>query len=178
MKHIESKVRRYHERFRPDRQSFDAWNRAWNGFKATGISIVFDTRIDDPSEGGRELYTTSRARNNLGNQWCTGESGFRSCGTVGYGPTMWVKSRKRGDVLHDHVSKACQRITGQLCWQHRWYQGRGTKRTIFLLVASRRTNRQSSRPSVVTEMSSTIVTQSCWHSCTPRCLHKKKNITA
>ena len=59
---------------------------------------------------------------------------FRSYGTVGYGPTMWVNSRKRGDVLHDHVSKACQRITGQLCWQHHWYQGRGTKRTILLLV--------------------------------------------
>uniref|UniRef100_M8CHC9 Uncharacterized protein n=1 Tax=Aegilops tauschii TaxID=37682 RepID=M8CHC9_AEGTA len=29
---------------------------------------------------------------------------FRSCGTVGYGSTMWVKSRK-GDILHDHVSK-------------------------------------------------------------------------
>ena len=37
---------------------------------------MFDTRIDDPSEGGRELYTRSRARNNLGNQWCIGESGF------------------------------------------------------------------------------------------------------
>ena len=97
---------------------------------------------------------------------------FRSCGTVGYGPTMWVKSRKRGDVLHDHVSKACQRITDQLCWQHRWYQGRGTKRTIFLLIETRRTNRQSSRPSVVTGMSRTIVTGSYWQICTPRCLHK------
>ncbi|EMS68383.1 hypothetical protein TRIUR3_27711 [Triticum urartu] len=27
---------------------------------------------------------------------------FQSCGTVGYEPTMWVKSRKGGDVLHDH----------------------------------------------------------------------------
>ena len=31
---------------------------------------------------------------------------FRSCGTVGYGPTMWVKGRKGGDVLRDHDSKA------------------------------------------------------------------------
>ena len=59
---------------------------------------------------------------------------FRSCGTVGYGPIMWVKSRKGGDILHDHVSKACQRIACQFCRQQRWYQGRGTKRTIFPLV--------------------------------------------
>ena len=59
---------------------------------------------------------------------------FRSCGTVGYGPTMWVKSRKGGDILHDHVSKACQRIACRLCRQQHWYQGQGTKRTIFLLV--------------------------------------------
>ena len=41
-----------------------------------------------------------------------------------------------------------------ICQQHRRYQGRGTKRTIFLLVETRRANRQSSRPSVVTGMSS------------------------
>ena len=39
---------------------------------------------------------------------------------------------------------------------------------------TRRTNRQSSRPSVVTGMSSTIVTGSYWQSCTPRCLRKQK----
>ena len=59
---------------------------------------------------------------------------FRSCGTVGYGPTIWDKGRRSGDILHGHDNKACQRVAGQLCWLHRWYQGRGTKRTIFLLV--------------------------------------------
>ena len=49
---IESKVWRYHEKFRAGRQSFDACYRAWKGFKAAGISIVSDTRIDDLSEGG------------------------------------------------------------------------------------------------------------------------------
>ena len=39
---------------------------------------------------------------------------FRSCGTVGYGPTMWVKSRKGGDILHDYDSKAWQRVACQL----------------------------------------------------------------
>ena len=27
---------------------------------------------------------------------------------------MWANSRKRGDVLHDHVSKACPRLAYQL----------------------------------------------------------------
>ena len=42
--------------------------------------------------------------------------------------------QKGGDILHGHDSKACQRVTGQSCWLHRWYQGRGTKITIFPLV--------------------------------------------
>ena len=99
---------------------------------------------------------------------------FRSCGTVGYGPTMWVKIRKGVDILHCHDSKSCERITGQLCWLHCWYQGRGTKRTIFLLVERGGPIRQSSRPAVVTGMSSTKVTGSYWQNCTTRCLHKRK----
>src|ERR1041385_1936303 len=62
--------------------------------------------------------------------------------------------------------KVSQRSTCSLCRQQRQYQGRGTKRTIFLLVKTRRTSRQSSRPSVVTEKSSTIVT-----GCTNRVVH-------
>ena len=85
-----------------------------------------------------ELNTKPSARNNFDNRVYR-RVRFWSCGTVGYGPTMWVKSRKGDDVLHDHVSMACQRITGHLCWQQRWYQGRGTRRTIFLLVERGRT---------------------------------------
>ena len=59
---------------------------------------------------------------------------FRSCGTMGYGPTMWVKSRKGAGILHGYDSKACHRVACQLCRQQRWYQGRGTKRTIILLI--------------------------------------------
>ena len=75
---------------------------------------------------------------------------FRSCGTLGYGPTMWVKSRKGTD------SKACQMIDCQLCCQQRQYQGRGTKRTIFLLV-------EQGGPIgkvLVTGMSTAIITRS------------------
>ena len=63
---------------------------------------------------------------------------FRSCGTVGYGPTMWFYYyyffNRSSDIFHGHDSKACQRVPCQLCRQQRWYQGRGTKRTTFLLV--------------------------------------------
>ena len=45
-----------------------------------------------------------------------------------------VESRKGADILHGHDSKACQRVAYQLCRQQHRYQGRGTKRTIFLLV--------------------------------------------
>ena len=55
----------------------------------------------------RELNTKPSARNNFDNRGYR-RVRFRSCGTVGYGPTMWVRSRKGGDVLRDHASKACQ----------------------------------------------------------------------
>ena len=63
----------------------------------------------------------------------------QSCGTVGYGPTMWFYYyyyyfNRSSDIFHGHDSKACQRVPCQLCRQQHWYQGRGTKRTIFLLV--------------------------------------------
>ena len=139
--------------------------KRWKGFRATTTKIIASyTRIDH-QEGGSWITYEGKWKRILRNQGCTGVR-FRSCGTVGYWPTMWFKSRKDADILHGHGSKACQRIACQLCWQQRWYQGRGTKRTIFLLVETRRTIRQSSRPSVVTGMSSTIVEGSHWQGCT------------
>ena len=61
----------------------------------------------------RELHTKPIMRNNFVNKVYR-RVRFRPCGTVGYGPTMWVKSRKGDDVLHDHLSKACQRLACQL----------------------------------------------------------------
>lgn len=98
---------------------------------------------------------------------------FRSCGTVGYGPTMRSKSRQSGDILHGLGSKTFERMACQLCWKQRRYQGQGTKRTIFLLVETRQTNRQSSCPLVATRMLSTIVTWSYLQSCTPIFLPKQ-----
>ena len=104
------------------------------GVPSIGIIIVSDARIDDLI--GRWLMNYIRVHAG----GITLETGvcrrvrFRSCGTVGYGPTMWVKSRGSGDILHGHDRKACQRVACQLCRQQHRYQGRGTKRTIFLLV--------------------------------------------
>ena len=66
-----------------------------------------------PRKMARELHTRSHARNNLGNKGCR-RVRFRFSGPVGYGPTMWVKSRKGVDILHGHDSKACQRVACQL----------------------------------------------------------------
>ena len=155
VKYIESRVRRYNEKFQTDRQPFDVWNKVRKGFRATGISIVF-TRIGYLTEGGSWITYEASREEQPWEQGVYKRVRFRSCGTVGYGPTMWVKSRRSSDILYGHDSRAGQSIACQLCWQQRWYQGRGTKRTILLLVETRRTNRQSSRPSVVTEMLSTI----------------------
>src|ERR1041385_8313176 len=63
--------------------------------------------------------------------------------------------------------KVSQRTDCQLCRQQHQCQGRGTKRTIFLLVKTRQTNWQSSCPSMVTKKSSTIVT-----GCTDKVVHR------
>ena len=52
----------------------------------------------------RELHTKSSVRNNFDNRGYR-RVRFRSCGTVGYGPTMWGKRRKGVDVLHDRIKK-------------------------------------------------------------------------
>ena len=110
-------------------------NQKVKGVSSNGIIIVSDARIDDLIGRWLMNYIRVHARGITLETWgCTGESGFDPGGTVGYGPTMWVKSRKGGDVLRDHARKACQRIACRLCWQQCRYQGRGTKRTIFLLV--------------------------------------------
>ena len=111
----------------------------------------------------------------IGSTW---ESGFDPMELWVMGPPCGSKSRKGDVILHDFDSKACLTITYQLCRQQHRYQGRGTKGTIFLLVWTRRTYRQISRPSVVTGKSSIIVTGSYWQSGTTMCLPKQEIITA
>ena len=164
---IESIVRRYHVKFQADKQTFDAWNGAWTGFKATGISILSDTRIDELSKGGSWITYEATREEQPWEQEVYRWVRFRSCGTVGYGPTMWVKGRKGGDVLRDHASKVCQRIAYQLCRQQSSVPRARDEENHSPARWTRRAVRQSSRPSVVTEMSSTVETGSHWQNCTP-----------
>ena len=57
----------------------------------------------------RELHTKPSAKNISESRLYRGVR-FRSCGTMGYGPTLCVQSRKSGDILHGYDSKACHRI--------------------------------------------------------------------
>ena len=54
-----------------------------------------------------------------------------NCGLWAHHVVFFYRS---SDIFHGHDSKACQRVPCQLCRQQRWHQGRGTKRTTFLLV--------------------------------------------
>ena len=103
---------------------------------------------------------------------------FRSWDLWVMGPPCGLKSRKDSDILHDHVSKACQRITSQFMLTTSLVPRARDEENHFPARWTRRTNRQSSRTSVANGMSSTIVTGSYWQSGTTRCLHKQGNITA
>ena len=159
-------------------QSFVAWNKGVKGVQSNGNKYCIWYQNRSPLGRWLRIFIWSQAWEITLETRVYRRVRFRSCGTMGYGPTMWVNSRKALLILHGHDSKESQRIACQLCWQQCRYQGRGTKRTIFLLVETRRTIRQSSRPSVVTEISPTIITWSYWQCCTPRSLHKQENITA
>ena len=132
MKQIESAIMRF-IKFQPGRHQADAYNRWWRGFRAIKKNVACDTGMKHGEEVARELHTKPSAKN-ISESRLHRRVRFRSCGTVGYGPTLCVQSRKSGDILHGYDSKACLRIACQLCWHQRWYQGRGTKRTIFLFV--------------------------------------------
>ena len=125
LKHIESKVQRYNRSLKqPGNHSMPS--QKVKGVSSNGIIIVFIARIDDLiGKVAHELLTSPRGRNNFGTGVCR-RVRFRSCGTVGYGPTMWVFYRS-SDILHGHDSKACQRVPCQLCRQHVGTKGEGRR---------------------------------------------------
>ena len=57
-----------------------------------------------------------------------------NCGLWAHHVVLFFIYNRSSDILHGHDSKACQRVPCQLCGHQHWYQGRGTKRTAFLLV--------------------------------------------
>ena len=122
------------------------------GFRASGI--------DHHSEGGSWHDTKPSVRNNLKHRGY-GSVRFRSCGTMGYGPTMWVKvgrwwrltrSCKRG--MSEDSSSVMSATTS--------IPRARDEENHFPARWTRQANRQGSRPSVATGMSSTIVTGSYW----------------
>ena len=124
----------------------------------------------------RELHTRPSARNNLKNRGCIGESGFDP-------GELWVMG-----------PPCCLKVGRRWCLARSCKQGMSEdSRSVMSATTSvprvrdeenhfparwmRRTNRQSSHPSVVTGMSSTIVTGSYWQSGITRCLPKQGIIT-
>ena len=123
------------------------------------------------------FHTKPSVRNNLGNGGCTRESGFDPVELWVMGPPCGLKvgrwwcltrSCKQG-MSEDSLSvMSATTSVPRARDEENHFPARWT----------RRTNRQSSRPSVVTGMSSTIVTRSYWQSCISRHLHKQRIITA
>ena len=98
---------------------------------------------------------------------------FRSCGTVGYGPTMWANSRKGGWRFAQSCKQGMSENNRSVFSATTSVPRARDEENHFPARWTRRTNRQSSRPSAVTGMSSTKITGSYWQNCTPRCLHKQ-----
>ena len=78
------------------------------------------------------------------------------------GPPCGLKEGKALFILNGHDSKACQRVACQLCRQQSSVPRARDEKNHSPARWMRRTNRQSSRPSVATGKSSTIVTGSYW----------------
>ena len=76
------------------------------------------------------------------------------------GPPCGLKIREGGDVLRDHASKACQGGSLSIMSATTSIPRARDEENYFPARSTRRTNRQSSHPSVVTGMSSTIKTGS------------------
>ena len=104
------------------------------GVSSDGIIIVFDARIDDLIERWLMNYIRVHAGGITLGTGGVHESQVLILWNCGLWAHHVVESRKGADILHGHDSKACQRVACQLCRQQPRYQGRGTKRTIFLLV--------------------------------------------
>ena len=143
------------------------------GFGESGISIESGNRLNITRYVTREWHTRSSTRNNPWERECTKESGFDPV-------DLWVMGPPRiGRVATCYAitTQGCQRIVCQLCQQQHRYQEQWTLRTIFLLVNTRRTNWQSSRPGGYRNVINNG-NKGYWRGSTPRCLHKQGIIAA
>ena len=143
---IERKVWRYNRKLQANGQKIDTWTKCEEGVQSIGNRSSLE----------RWLVTWYEAKcKNISESMIYRRVRFRSCGTVGYGPTMWVKSRGSSDILHGHDSKACQRVACQLCRSTTSVPRARDEENHFPARWTRRAIRQSSCPSVATGMSST-----------------------
>src|SRR4051812_43351049 len=94
---------------------------------------------------------------------------FRSCGTVGYGPT---EGKKGGDIPCEHNARFVRDQFVNYVGNIIRAKGEGRREPFSCLIRRGGPNWQSSRPSVVTEKSSTIVT-----SCTDNVAHQSVYIS-
>ena len=74
MKHIESKVRRYHKQFQADRQSLLPETTRERGSEQRELVLCLIPELMISREVARELLTRSRARNNFRNMGVVQES--------------------------------------------------------------------------------------------------------
>ena len=112
-----------------------------------------------------ELHTSPRARNNFGNRGCTGESGFDPVELWVMGPPCGLKVGRAKTSCVIMQARYVRGYPVSYVGNNSGTKGEG-RREPFPARRKRQTNRQSSRPSVATGMSSTIVTGSCWQNCT------------
>ena len=74
------------------------------------------------------------------------------------GGTLRIMNKKGGDLVCDHDARFVREQLVSYVGNIVGTKGEGRREPFSLLVKTRRTNWQSSSPSVVTEMSSTMVT--------------------
>ena len=91
MKHIESKVRRYHKQFQADRQSSLPETTRERGSEQRELVLCLIPELTISRKVARELPTRTRARSIFGNKGCTGESGFDPVELWVMGPPCGLK---------------------------------------------------------------------------------------
>ena len=91
MKYIESKVRRYHKQFQADRQSLLPETARERGSEQRELVLCLIPELTISQKVARELHMRPRARNNLGNRGCVGESGFDPVEVWVMGPPCGLK---------------------------------------------------------------------------------------
>ena len=154
LREVHRENQRRHEKCSVDRHAFDADDGWWK----RGAQIIRHKHWVWYRTG----YRKADDRSQVSVLW--------NCGLWAHiEPGWWHSMQSR--------RKVCQRIACQQCRQQYRYQEQWTKRTIFLLVNTRQTNWQSSRPGGYRDVINNG-NKGYWRGSTSRCLHKQGIIVA